>query len=142
MRLYHFTCSHCIAGVASEGLTEGSLLWMPAFSKKNLRMDSGWQWLTQEPDPKRQAWAKRFMLDCDREEWRLTIVVPFDVMPRLVRWTHLRSILPANQEWLSGFERPGSEAWFLFRGAIPATWIARIDRSAVEVPREDALRSI
>lgn len=68
MAIYHFTSKYHIYDCLKFGITKGVLVRYTS-SKPVLHL--GIQWLTANPNPQKQTWAKNIDLGYDRTEYRI-----------------------------------------------------------------------
>lgn len=136
--LYHFTARRFLADIRRQGLTRGVLLVRTV----PVTFRGGWQWLTSNPDPAGQTWARGTgILPYSRTEVRLTVDVPpghEDLQP----WSRVRFLVPEVAELLSEYGDP--ENWWLFNGAIPPAWITAVDdfRASIDEAEDRAAADI
>ena len=89
----------------------------------------GHQWLTSEPDPKKQSWATSVMIPYSRTAYRLTVLVPNRLTKNLhnSRWLR-RALGNENAHIIDNWE--GSEKWLVYAGMIPPRWIVKVEKMA------------
>lgn len=105
--------------IMEEGLTEGAF---PHFEGDKLTPISRCQWLTADPDPRRQSWATSILINYSRTAYRLTVNIPDSHRKKLIRATDfVKDMLAEDQKLVTGWA--GSESWYIFRGIIPVKWI-------------------
>lgn len=129
--LYHFCAEHMVRSIRRHGLTRGTC---PVATPTGWAFISPIQWLTTEPDPRKQSWATRERIKYDRTAYRITVEISEPCRKNLHPAADLVAKLPKeNMAMLTGFE--GSEKWFVYSGHIPPFWIRSIERMPV-IPRE------
>lgn len=130
MTLYHFCAERNKNSILLEGLTLGQF---PQFSNGQYKFLPRCQWLTTEPDPKKQSWATQNLIDYSRTEYRLTVNIPDSYHKKLVRATDFVKDMPEEaQQIVTGWN--GSENWYIYRGNIPAKWIVGCKRMREATP--------
>lgn len=118
MILYHF-CPACMKdAILKMGLTLGGF---PLVRER--RIVYGTQWLTSEPDPKKQSWATSVIIPYSRTDYRLTVNIPASFQRRLVSAKEFVKTLPEEDRGLVT-DWEGSSAWYVCLGKIPPKWIA------------------
>lgn len=104
-RLYHFTCSHAIAGIRRVGALLPLIEWRDldrvrqreGYCPSGLAGAPAVVWLTHEPRPNRDAVGlTSHSLDCDRMEWRCEVL-----RNGAVRWTEFATRHGATPEFLA-----------------------------------------
>jgi hypothetical protein len=117
--LYHFAPEHLIPAIKKEGLTEGVF---PVLKDEIWSLIPRCQWLTTEPDRRKQSWATRNLIQYDRTAYRLTIRIPNNRLKKLRQAAEYIKTFPENQRGIiESFE--GSDHWYIFFGKIPPQWI-------------------
>ena len=119
MILYHFCAAHMKDSILAEGLTKGMF---PHFEGDDLEPIPKCQWLTKDPDPRRQSWATQNLINYSRTAYRLTVDIPRSHHKKLVRALDFIRDMPAeDQELVTGWA--GGDQWYIYRGNIPPKWI-------------------
>ena len=124
MTLYHFCPAHMLDGIKRQGLTLGAF---PLQGDGHFTPMWGFQWLTSEPDPKKQSWATSHFIDYSRTAYRLTIEIPHSHKRSLFLATDFIKHLKLEQKMIV-LAWAGHEAWYIFKGNIPPKWIKKIER--------------
>ncbi len=119
MILYHFAPAHLVSQILQDGLTLGTF---PLYEDGELQFLPRCQWLTLEPDERKQSWATKSLIDYNRTAYRLTIAIPDSHHKKLIRASDFIRGFPQEacrliEDW------PGSDKWYIFRGRIPPKWI-------------------
>lgn len=128
MTLYHFCAAHMLKSILAEGLTEGMF---PHFEGEKFEPIPRCQWLTADPDPKKQSWATRVYINYSRTAYRLTVNIPDSYRKKLVRAADfVKEMSEEDQRLVTDW--PGSENWYIFRGKIPVKWIVGCHRTEGE----------
>lgn len=122
MILYHFCANRHIKNILHKGICIGGVT---EILPTGYVVHSGWIWLTLNGNPKEQTWDGGLLIRYSRTAWRLTIDIPDKMLNNLYDKAKLLAIYPASEPLFSG--HPESEAWRVFKGAIPATWIIQAD---------------
>ena len=87
-----------------------------------MRLQMGHQWLTAEKDPSKQSWNTHNLISYSRTEVRLTVSIPDSYRKKLIKATDLVKTLP-QEGWYIITDYAGSEAWYIYKGRIPPSWI-------------------
>ena len=122
MRLYHFCGKDFLSGIKRDGLTKGAF---PIETGRGLKLCRMRQWLTEDPDPKKQSWATQRLLRYSRTDYRLTITIPDRYTGNLIRATDYVRNMPKERRMVVT-DWPGSEKWRIYVGTIPPEWITDI----------------
>ena len=129
MILYHFCAAHLLADIKREGLTLGKLPLIERGPERHIdytRYVEGYQWLTAEPDPKKQSWATQIHIRYSRTAYRLTVKIPLNRLRKLHKAVNFVRHLKAEQRHIVE-NWAGSEDWYMYRGTVPSQWITKIE---------------
>lgn len=125
MILYHFSSEKDARGIRRSGITEGVI--MIKRGENRLTFRTGWQWLTDDPDPLHQSWNTHHLLRYDRTAYRFTLDIPDrEAEARVFDRARLREIMPEADYLFEGW--PGSESWRVYRGHIRKSCILAMER--------------
>ena len=119
MVLYHFCAKRFLPGILRDGLTKGCT---PIIENGIMRVQIGHQWLTAEKDPRKQSWNTHNLISYSRTEVRLTVSIPDSYRKKLIKATDLVKTLPQEGLYIIT-DYAGSEAWYIYKGRIPPSWI-------------------
>lgn len=119
MTLYHFCAAHMVQAIRENGLTLGGF---PLFEKGKAQFLPNHQWLTVEPDSRKQSWATSNMIDYSRTDYRLTVNIPESRRRKLVRAADFVKDMPEESRFIVE-NWDGSDKWYIYLGKIPAKWI-------------------
>ncbi|QEY33668.1 hypothetical protein FL966_00530 [Caproiciproducens galactitolivorans] len=124
MNIYHFCAAQHKDSIMHEGLTLGQF---PKLVDGVYKLIPRCQWLTTEPDPRKQSWATRNLIDYSRTAYRLTVNIPDNYRKKLIRAIDFVADMPEEaQQIVTGWD--GSDKWYIYRGIIPAKWIVGCHR--------------
>lgn len=119
MTLYHFCAAHMVRSIMQEGLTMGKF---PVLSDKGWSFIEPCQWLSAEPDARKQSWATSYLINYDRTAYRLTVNIPRSYLKKLKKATDfVKTLSEESRGLVEGWD--GSEKWYIFKGKIPSAWI-------------------
>ena len=125
--LYHFTSQQLIKAVLAQGLTRGMVPWDIDPQTLEVRCKHNCQWLTAESSYE-QPWALLGSLPFARNRFRITVMIPPPVLPRLMAWPEIcRQLCPESAAGLNAC--PGWADWYVFRGHIPPSWFLTVERN-------------
>ena len=125
MILYHFCPAHMVEGIKKKGLTLGKF---PLLGDQHTTFIDEHQWLTAEPDPRKQSWATSVLIPYSRTACRLTVEIPPSRMRKLHKaLTFVKSLAPQHRPIVEGWE--GSESWYIYKGVIPPKWIKAVEKT-------------
>lgn len=117
--LYHFCAAHMLKGIMEEGLTLGTF---PLLEDERYRLIPNIQWLTAEPNAKKQSWATNSLVTYSRTAYRLTIQIPGSYHKKVIKASdYVKSMPPEARLLVEAWN--GSDQWFVFTGRIPPEWI-------------------
>lgn len=119
MNLYHFCAAYSMRNIMQEGITEGMT---PILIGEELTIDHPAQWLTLEPDARKQRWNTKQLITIDRTAYRLTVRIPESYKKKLLKASEYIKEFP-EENWGLVFDWEGSENWYVYRGRIPPHWI-------------------
>lgn len=119
MILYHFCTAESAEKILRDGITEGLT---PIWNGGELILDRPAQWLTREPDARKQSWNTKTLIADDRTAYRLTVRIPESYGKKLYRASAYIKQFP-KENWDLVFDWGGSEQWYVYRGKIPPRWI-------------------
>lgn len=123
MILYHFCAAHMMPAIMREGLTLGKYPILGA----SFALWPKTQWLTKDPDPRRQSWATRALVPYSRLAYRLTVQIPESYRKKLVKASDYAKRLPEEDRALVS-KWAGSENWYVYLANIPPKWIVGCTR--------------
>jgi len=131
VRLYHFTAEHLASRVKAEGIILGKV---PSYSARtgSVVLHRGFQWLTHEPRFDRQTWATRVFAAHDRAAVRFEVDIPTRKHARLQRWVDVADEM-AGDLARDLASVGGADAWWLYQGVIPRTWLSLETHRLLEV---------
>lgn len=131
MILHHLTAAHCVRGIQKNGLTRGALPWS-IDRDGNVYLRRGFQWLTANPSF-HQQWCFLGALPFPKNAARITVAIPAQHLPRLIRWLDL--VKRHNPDSAEELNRTGGdvENWYLYAGRIPPAWIIETARNLGEL---------
>lgn len=118
MIIYHFCAKRDLKSILRTGIYGGMIV---EWTDQGYRMQTGWTWLTLDPDPKRQSWATSHIIPYDRTACRLTVDIPEDMLSQLYDRDGVAEIYPCTVRLFDGWA--GSENWRVFDGIVPREWI-------------------
>lgn len=124
MRLYHFTTERLWRRVKRQGLTLGMV---PIDrSRLGVRMLTGYQWLTENPDFA-PDWATQNLIGYRRDDVRIAVEFPHEVLSRLHRWDDIGPRVCGNMlgELNDGFAH---HEWWLFEGKVHPAWFVEVTK--------------
>ena len=125
--LYHFTSEQLIQKVLRSGLTRGMIPWNIDPKTLEVRVQKGYQWLTQESSYE-QPWALLGSLPVARNRYRITVAIPPPMSSRLAAWADICKLY--SPESATGLNScPGWQDWYVFKGIIPRSWFIAIERN-------------
>lgn len=128
MLLYHFCPAHLVEAIKCEGITLGKL---PVILDSGTLLYDGCQWLTEEADPTKQSWATNHAIGYSRTAYRISIWIPKRHVRHLWKAEDLVPLLPERSRPIIA-DWPGSDAWYIYLGKMPASWIQKIERMNIE----------
>lgn len=124
MTLYHFCAEQDKSNILKEGITLGQF---PKLVSGQYQFVPHCQWLTADPDPQKQSWATKHLIDYSRTAYRLTINIPANYHKKLIRAIDFVKDMPEEaQRIVTGWG--GSDEWYIYHGKIPAKWIVGCHR--------------
>lgn len=119
MRYYHFTAKHLIHQIAREGLTLGKF---PLVSEAGISFTTPCQWLTTSDGFDTQSWNTSQLIKYDRNDYRLTVEIPYKAQKNVVKATDYIKRIPVEYRHIAT-NWPGSDDWYLYIGKINPEWI-------------------
>lgn len=120
--LYHFCAAHMVEDIRKYGLTLGMT---PIIRGNKAYIVNRTQWLTDDPDPKKQSWATNSEIPYSRTAYRLLIEIPDNRQGHLCRAADfMRGFSSEIERLITEWE--GSEHWYVYDGCIPNRWIKEI----------------
>lgn len=123
MKLYHFTQHVNLENIKQKGLFLGVL---PLIKNGIYNQIPGHQWLTINPNFE-QPWNAQQIIEIDKCEVRLLIVIPKSNAYRLIKWTDYKT----NEKFKETYELTtyagDFENWWVFKGRIKPNWIRKVE---------------